>query len=86
MGAHSDDEKSLVSLPDSKPVIATLSLGDERTMEFQTFRGEKVSQVLESGSLLLMCEETQKWSTHKLLKGKGPRVSFTFRLLAVESK
>ena len=81
MGWHSDDEKSLVS----NAAIASLSLGAQRNFRFKHRRtGETVSVLLETGSLLLMEEETQTHWVHCLPKSKRilePRINLTFRLM-----
>ena len=81
IGFHSDDEKEL----GSQPVIASFSLGEERTFVFKhkhshTLKPAKLK--LTSGSLLLMRDNTQKYWKHgieKETKPCGPRVNLTFR-------
>jgi alkylated DNA repair dioxygenase AlkB len=81
MGLHSDDEPEL----GEKPEIASLSLGGERTftMKHKTNKFAKAVRLrLESGSLLLMKGETQRYWKHGLSKETrpcGPRVNLTFR-------
>lgn len=81
MGLHSDDEPEL----GARPVIASLSLGEERTLilKHKTNRFAKpVRLLLESGSLLLMKGETQRHWKHGIAKQPGPcgpRVNLTFR-------
>ena len=81
MGLHSDDEPEL----GSRPIIASLSLGEERTfiLKHKTRRDLKsVRLQLASGSLLLMKGETQHCWKHGIEKEKlpcGPRVNLTFR-------
>lgn len=81
MGFHSDDEKEL----GSQPVIASLSLGEERTFVFKHKRLEnlKIEKIkLTSGSLLVMKGDTQKNWKHGIEKESqpcGPRVNLTFR-------
>jgi alkylated DNA repair dioxygenase AlkB len=81
MGLHSDDEKEL----GERPVIASLSLGEVRTLIFKhkIVGGEKpVHLKLPSGSLLVMKGDTQKNWKHGIDKEArlcGPRVNLTFR-------
>lgn len=81
MGMHSDDEPEL----GRNPVIASLSLGEQRTFVLKhKFRKDlkPVNVVLESGSLLLMKGATQhnwKHGINKLNRPCGPRVNLTFR-------
>ena len=83
MGMHSDDESEL----GKQPVIASLSLGEERTLllrhkyrrDFVTFK-----LPLPSGSLLVMKGDTQCYWKHGIMKQKqhcGPRVNLTFRTI-----
>jgi alkylated DNA repair dioxygenase AlkB len=81
MGLHSDDEPEL----GRRPIIASLSLGEERTfiLKHKTRRDlNGVRLKLASGSLLLMKGETQHCWKHGIEKEKrpcGPRVNLTFR-------
>jgi alkylated DNA repair dioxygenase AlkB len=81
MGFHSDDEREL----GERPVIASLSLGEERTfvLKHKTDKSAKpVRLKLASGSLLLMKGETQRNWKHGIAKETrqcGPRVNLTFR-------
>jgi alkylated DNA repair dioxygenase AlkB len=81
MGLHSDDEPEL----GRRPIIASLSLGEERTfiLKHKTRRDLKsVRLELASGSLLLMKGDTQHCWKHGIEKEKrpcGPRVNLTFR-------
>jgi len=81
MGMHSDDEPEL----GRNPVIASLSLGEQRTFVLKhRFAKElkPVSLVLDSGSLLVMKGSTQhhwKHGINKLSRPCGPRVNLTFR-------
>jgi alkylated DNA repair dioxygenase AlkB len=81
MGFHSDDEPEL----GPKPVIASLSLGDERTfiLKHKTNKLAKPIRLnLASGSLLLMKGDTQQNWKHGIAKEshqRGPRVNLTFR-------
>ncbi len=81
IGFHSDDEPEL----GVRPVIASLSLGAERTF---ILKHKKLGQVgraslrLASGSLLLMSGDTQRCWRHGILKETqpcGPRINLTFR-------
>jgi alkylated DNA repair dioxygenase AlkB len=81
MGMHSDDEPEL----GPNPVIASLSLGEERTFILR-HRTKKQLQPLRlplaSGSLLLMQGETQEHWKHGIEKENGPcgpRVNLNFR-------
>jgi alkylated DNA repair dioxygenase AlkB len=80
MGFHSDDEPEL----GDRPVIASLSLGEERTFVLKhknkPFRPVRLR--LRSGSLLVMRGETQRLWKHGIAKEArrcGPRVNLTFR-------
>jgi alkylated DNA repair dioxygenase AlkB len=81
MGFHSDDEPEL----GLRPVIASLSLGEERTLILKHKLNKLARPVrlkLASGSLLLMKGETQKYWTHGIAKESrpcGPRINLTFR-------
>jgi alkylated DNA repair dioxygenase AlkB len=83
VGFHSDDEPEL----GARPVIASLSLGEERTFIFKHKRlktAEPVRLHLASGSLLLMKGDTQHYWRHGVPKEKrpcGPRVNLTFRTI-----
>jgi len=76
MGWHSDDETSL----GIQPAIASISLGTARTMQFRQSNNhkEKASCLLESGSLLLMQDDTQHYWQHQIPKRKKiitPRIN-----------
>lgn len=79
MGWHSDDEKSIVR--DS--AIASISLGAAREFRLKHKRtDERVSVLLESGTLLLMVGSTQRHWLHSIPKTKkvqAPRINLTFR-------
>lgn len=81
MGFHSDNERSL----GEKPVIASLSYGESRTLVFKHKKNSTRSPVsveLTSGSLLLMKGETQRFWKHGINKERdrrGPRINLTFR-------
>jgi len=83
MGMHSDNEAEL----GKQPVIASLSLGDERTflLKHKTCKQMKTIKIpLISGSLLVMRGDTQTYWRHGLAKEKahcGPRVNLTFRMV-----
>jgi alkylated DNA repair dioxygenase AlkB len=81
MGFHSDDEPEL----GARPIIASLSLGEER-MFIMKHKVNKLAKPvrlrLESGSLLLMKGETQRYWKHGIAKESrpcGPRINLTFR-------
>lgn len=84
MGFHSDDEPEL----GARPVIASLSFGEERTfiMKHRLDKSAKPVRLrLASGSLLLMKGETQRYWKHGIAKETrpcGPRVNLTFRRIA----
>jgi alkylated DNA repair dioxygenase AlkB len=81
MGFHSDDEPEL----GLRPVIASLSLGEERTLILKHKLNKLAKPVrlkLASNSLLLMKGETQNYWTHGIAKESrpcGPRINLTFR-------
>lgn len=81
MGWHSDDEKEL----GPEPVIASLSLGQERRFLFRPRKGifgQKKDFLLNSGSLLIMRGRTQEHFQHsvpKTAKVVGERINLTFR-------
>ena len=83
IGFHSDDEPEL----GARPVIASLSLGEERIFVFRHRRRKDAAPVrlrLTSGSLLLMGGETQHAWRHgiaKEIRPCGPRVNLTFRTI-----
>lgn len=82
MGWHSDDESSLV--PDA--TIASVSFGAARRFDLRHREdfAQKVSILLESGSLLLMAGPTQRHWQHSLPKAlriKEPRINLTFRTM-----
>ncbi|HEU4619540.1 MAG TPA: alpha-ketoglutarate-dependent dioxygenase AlkB [Gammaproteobacteria bacterium] len=81
MGLHSDDEPEL----GTNPVIASLSIGAERTFVLRHKKRRDLRPVrlrLASGSLLVMKGETQHRWKHGIEKAHrpcGPRVNLTFR-------
>jgi alkylated DNA repair dioxygenase AlkB len=83
MGMHADDEPEL----GPQPVIASLSLGEQRALVFRHRRRRDLPRrrvPLPSGSLLLMRGDTQRHWKHgidKLRRACGPRVNLTFRLI-----
>ena len=81
MGMHSDDESEL----GKQPVIASLSLGEERTLLLRhRYDSNTLKLPLPSGSLLVMKGSTQSYWKHGIMKQKqrcGPRVNLTFRTI-----
>ena len=81
MGWHSDDEPEL----GERPVIASLSLGATRRFRLRHRRRRDLDPValdLESGSLLIMQGDTQRFWKHQIPKTKrtvGSRINLTFR-------
>jgi alkylated DNA repair dioxygenase AlkB len=79
MGYHSDDEKEL----GRQPVIASLSLGATRKFVFKHKKTQdKVELYLESGQLVVMHGDTQRFWKHTITKTKTVskgRISLTFR-------
>lgn len=81
MGMHADDEPEL----GPEPVIASLSLGEERVLRFRHKRDRSIKGVdipLPHGSVLLMRGATQanwKHGLGKLSRPCGPRINLTFR-------
>jgi alkylated DNA repair dioxygenase AlkB len=81
MGFHSDDEPEL----GEKPVIASVSLGEERTLVLKHKMDKLAKPVrlrLASESLLLMKGDTQRCWKHGIAKETrrcGARVNLTFR-------
>lgn len=82
MGWHCDDEPELKK----EGAIASLSFGVERNFVFKHKASkEKVTMILENGSLLLMKGKTQRFWLHALPKSKkvkGMRMNLTFREIA----
>jgi alkylated DNA repair dioxygenase AlkB len=85
MGMHSDDEPEL----GPQPVIASLSLGETRTLVFKhrADRDRKSLRIeLGDGSLLLMRGAAQRNWRHGIAKEPrpcGPRVNLTFRRIVL---
>lgn len=79
VGWHSDDEKSI----EANSTIASVSFGAERRFSLKHKHSKKtISVLLESGSLLLMKDATQKNWLHSLPKSTKitlPRINLTFR-------
>lgn len=81
MGMHADDEPEL----GPEPVIASLSLGETRTLVMRHRHDKAVPGLklpLTSGSLLVMAGDTQrnwKHGINKLRQPCGPRINLTFR-------
>jgi alkylated DNA repair dioxygenase AlkB len=81
MGMHSDDDPEL----GERPILASLSLGEERTFILKHKRDKALRPVrlkLASGSVLLMKGETQRYWKHGIAKETrpcGPRINLTFR-------
>jgi len=79
MGCHADDEKEL----GVDPVIASLSLGEQRLLKFRHQESKKVLDViLNHGDLLLMAGNIQHHWRHELPKTKKlktERINLTFR-------
>ncbi len=78
---HADDETEL----GPNPIVASVSLGAERTLEFKpkvNLTSSKKQIVLGNGSILIMGETIQNNWLHQLPKSSGytdPRISLTFR-------
>ena len=83
MGYHADDEKEL----GDQPIIASLSLGATRKFFFRHKKTQdKVELYLESGQLIVMHGDTQKYWKHSITKTKTVdegRISLTFRQMAL---
>jgi len=88
MGLHADDEPEL----GDNPVIASLSLGQERKIYFQHKHRKDVDNLvlpLPHGSLLIMAGATQHNWKHGVRKVRGhcgPRLNLTFRLVRFASQ
>lgn len=78
---HSDGEKALLH----NGAIASLSFGAERNFCFKHKKtGQRVCQLLENGSLLVMKGTTQTHWLHRLpptVKVTRPRINLTFRTI-----
>ena len=82
MGWHSDDEREL----GSNPVIASLSLGAQRTfrLRHKQQKHHTIDYELTHGSLLIMGKDVQHQWDHSLpkrLRVHEPRINLTFRLI-----
>lgn len=81
MAWHSDDEKTL----GETTTIASLTLGATRQFSFKHKTSkQRISLLLEGGSLLTMEEETQQHWLHRLPPTKkvdSPRINLTFRTI-----
>ncbi len=80
MGMHSDDEKEL----GPRPVIASLSLGAERSflLRHKTRKNLGIKLPLPAGSLLLMSGDLQRHWRHGINSQRqacGARINLTFR-------
>ena len=84
MGCHADGEKEL----GLNPVIASLSLGDERLFKLHhKKRKETLDITLSHGDLLVMAGTLQHHWMHsvpKTRKFKTPRINLTFRKILVK--
>jgi alkylated DNA repair dioxygenase AlkB len=79
-GWHADNEKEL----GRDPIIASLSLGEERVFQIKNNTNKEVKQsiILQHGSLLLMKNGAQIHYKHQIPKAskfKNPRINLTFR-------
>lgn len=85
MGWHADDEPEL----GPAPAIASISLGETRTLHFRARRGDaRLALALEHGSLLLMLGATQQnylHAIHKSRKALGERINLTFRQIGADT-
>ena len=79
MGCHADNEEEL----GRNPLIASLSLGEERLLRFRHHKSKEVLDVvLEHGDLLLLTGVIQHHWRHELpktKKKKAERINLTFR-------
>ncbi|WP_315897468.1 alpha-ketoglutarate-dependent dioxygenase AlkB family protein [Dokdonia sp. Hel_I_53] len=81
-GWHADNEKEL----GTEPVIASVSLGAERTFKLRKISDHRIKTklTLEAGSMLIMKGTTQhKWQHQipKTSKNVAPRINLTFRII-----
>ncbi|SHG46639.1 alpha-ketoglutarate-dependent dioxygenase AlkB family protein [Winogradskyella jejuensis] len=79
-GWHADNEKEL----GKHPVIASLTLGEERPFHFKhrRIKEQRHKIILEHGSLLIMKAPMQEHWLHQIAKTKrkiGERINLTFR-------
>jgi alkylated DNA repair dioxygenase AlkB len=80
MGWHRDDEKEL----GPRPVIASLSLGQERRFLVREKGQKSRGLLLENGSLLVMKGQCQQKYQHALPKTRrkaGIRINLTYRMI-----
>ena len=80
MGWHCDDEKEL----GRQPVVASISLGEERRFLVREKGQKSRAIVLEHGSLLVMKGDSQQRYQHSLPKTRrliGSRINLTFRMI-----
>lgn len=83
IGFHADNEPEL----GNHPIIASLSLGEERTFTLRPKRDKSLPShriALPSGSLLVMTGSTQENWVHGIAKATrelGPRINITFRTI-----
>jgi len=86
MGCHADDEKEL----GPNPVIASLSLGDERLFKLHHKKRKQTLDItLGHGDLLVMAGTLQHHWVHsvpKTKKIKTPRINLTFRRILEQYK
>lgn len=87
MGWHADDEPEL----GEQPVIASVSLGAVRQMQFRPRpRGHIAARVdLGPGSLFVMAGDTQQRYQHRIPKtarALGARINLTFRTVALSAQ
>lgn len=84
MSWHQDNEAELGTAPN----IASISFGAVRRFDFRHRESkDKISLMLEHGSLLVMKGSTQTHWQHQLPKSKkihSPRVNLTFRQITIE--
>ncbi len=86
LGWHSDDEPEL----GPQPVIASLSLGEVRRMQFRLRPRGPVALTLDlpPGGLLVMAGQTQRRYQHRVPATRrvvGARINLTFRLVGAGS-
>lgn len=88
MGLHSDDEREL----GKNPVIASLSLGDQRVFILKHKRRSDINAIklpLPDASLIVMKGSTQRHWKHGIAKETkpcGPRVNLTFRQIIRQTR
>lgn len=81
MGMHADDEAEL----GENPIIASLSLGENRTFIFaHKLSKKRIKLNLNNGSLLIMRGTTQQYWQHGIAKQSAflaPRINLTYRYI-----